>query len=135
MQIGAMNHPGTPLHREVAWMAELKLDFIDLTLEPPAAATWQMKPDQIKTLLRDRRAHRVLSSDRVLVREPASRGGGGAQARGGIFCRAWRQMDERASGWPRAVHRRGDRGTPQYRVAAGAGGVCDAPRCWRHAGK
>src|SRR5437868_4868859 len=32
MQIGAMNHPGEPLHREVAWMAEMKLDFVDLTL-------------------------------------------------------------------------------------------------------
>jgi sugar phosphate isomerase/epimerase len=53
MQIGAMNHPGEPLHREVAWMAELKLDFIDLTLEPPAAATWQLQPKEVSTLLRD----------------------------------------------------------------------------------
>ena len=53
MQIGAMNHPGTPLHREVAWMAELKLDFIDLTLEPPAAATWQLRPAEVDKLLRD----------------------------------------------------------------------------------
>jgi sugar phosphate isomerase/epimerase len=53
MQIGAMNHPGEPLHREVAWMAELGLDFIDLTLEPPAAATWQMQPADVATLLRD----------------------------------------------------------------------------------
>src|SRR5687767_14948084 len=53
MQIGAMNHPGEPLHREVAWMAELELDFIDLTLEPPAVATWQIKPEEVKQLLRD----------------------------------------------------------------------------------
>ena len=53
MQIGAMNHPGEPLHREVAWMAELKLDFIDLTLEPPAAATWQINPEEVKRLLAD----------------------------------------------------------------------------------
>jgi sugar phosphate isomerase/epimerase len=53
MQIGAMNHPGEPLHREVAWMAELKLDFIDLTLEPPAAATWQLRPNEVSALLRD----------------------------------------------------------------------------------
>jgi sugar phosphate isomerase/epimerase len=55
MQIGAMNHPGEPLHREVAWMAELGLDFIDLTLEPPAAATWQIKPEEVKQLLQDHR--------------------------------------------------------------------------------
>lgn len=53
MQIGAMNHPGEPLHREVAWMAELKLDFIDLTLEPPAVAPWQVKPSEVKKLLGD----------------------------------------------------------------------------------
>jgi sugar phosphate isomerase/epimerase len=53
MQIGGMNHPGEPLHREVAWMAELKLDFIDLTLEPPTVATWQVNPAEISQLLRD----------------------------------------------------------------------------------
>lgn len=53
MQIGAMNHPGEPLHREVAWMAELKLDFIDLTLEPPAAATWQLEPKAVAQLLHE----------------------------------------------------------------------------------
>ena len=53
MKIGAMNHPGEPLRREVAWMAELKLDFIDLTLEPPANATWQLRPAEVATLLRD----------------------------------------------------------------------------------
>jgi sugar phosphate isomerase/epimerase len=53
MQIGAMNHPGEPLQREIAWMAELKLDFIDLTLEPPAAATWQLRPAEVARMLRD----------------------------------------------------------------------------------
>jgi sugar phosphate isomerase/epimerase len=53
MQVGAMNHPGQPLRREVAWMAELQLDFLDLTLEPPAVATWQVKPAEVSTLLRD----------------------------------------------------------------------------------
>jgi sugar phosphate isomerase/epimerase len=53
MQVGAMNHPGEPLHREIAWMAEMKLDFIDLTLEPPAAATWQVKPSEVRKQLRD----------------------------------------------------------------------------------
>jgi sugar phosphate isomerase/epimerase len=54
MQIGAMNHPGEPLEREVAWMSELELDFIDLTVEPPAAATWQLRPREVAQLLRDR---------------------------------------------------------------------------------
>ena len=53
MQIGAMNHPGEPLPHELAWMAGMKLDFIDLTLEPPAAATWQLRPDDVRALLRD----------------------------------------------------------------------------------
>ena len=53
MQIGAMNHPNEPLAREIAWMAELKLDFIDLTLEPPAAATWQLRPAEVTAMLRD----------------------------------------------------------------------------------
>lgn len=53
MKIGAMNHPGEPLTREVAWMSGMKLDFIDLTLEPPAAATWQLRPAEVSALLRD----------------------------------------------------------------------------------
>lgn len=53
MQIGAMNNPSDPLEREIQWMAELELDFIDLTLEPPAAATWQLKPQQVAGWIRD----------------------------------------------------------------------------------
>jgi len=53
MQIGAMNHPGLPLADELAWMAELKLDFIDLTLEPPAVATWQLKSAEVSALLHE----------------------------------------------------------------------------------
>jgi sugar phosphate isomerase/epimerase len=53
MQIGAMNHPAEPLAREIAWMAKLKLDFIDLTLEPPSAATWQLRPAEVAAMLRD----------------------------------------------------------------------------------
>lgn len=53
MQIGAMNHPAEPLHRELAWMAEVKLDFVDLTLEPPAVAVWQLKPAEVAKMLRD----------------------------------------------------------------------------------
>ncbi|HEU5077694.1 MAG TPA: sugar phosphate isomerase/epimerase [Opitutaceae bacterium] len=53
MQIGAMNHPAEPLEREIAWMADLKLDFVDLTLEPPAAATWRVDPKAVRRLLDD----------------------------------------------------------------------------------
>ncbi len=53
MLIGAMNHPGLPLEDELAWMAELELDFIDLTLEPPAVATWQLKASEVSTLIRE----------------------------------------------------------------------------------
>lgn len=51
MLIGAMNHPGRPLEAEVRWMAELKLEFIDLTLEPPCVASWQIDPAQVRELL------------------------------------------------------------------------------------
>lgn len=39
MKIGAMNHPGREVLSELQWMAEMKLDFVDLTLEPPMACT------------------------------------------------------------------------------------------------
>jgi sugar phosphate isomerase/epimerase len=48
-----MNHPAQPLHHELAWMAELNLDFVDLTLEPPAVAPWQVEPAEVSKLLRD----------------------------------------------------------------------------------
>ena len=51
MQIGAMNHPARPLEAELQWMSELRLDFVDLTLEPPCAATWQMQPARVRDLL------------------------------------------------------------------------------------
>jgi len=51
MLIGAMNHPGAdPLH-EIEWMAAMGIDFIDLTLEPPRAAAWQVEPPKIRQLL------------------------------------------------------------------------------------
>lgn len=53
MLIGAMNNPGRDLLSEIKWMAELKLDFIDLTLEPPAAAPWNIDPKMIRSMLAD----------------------------------------------------------------------------------
>ncbi len=54
MLIGAMNHPAAPVLDEIAWIAELGLDFIDLTLEPPAAASWRVDPAAIRDALRKR---------------------------------------------------------------------------------
>lgn len=51
MQIGAMNHPARPLDAELRWMSDLHLDFVDLTLEPPCVAPWQIDPAQIRSLL------------------------------------------------------------------------------------
>jgi sugar phosphate isomerase/epimerase len=42
MLIGAMNHPTHDVLAEIEWMAEMGLGFIDLTLEPPAAASWRI---------------------------------------------------------------------------------------------
>ena len=54
MQIGAMNHPQQDIYDEIAWMAEMGLEFIDLTLEPPAAATWRVEGSRIRRALEQR---------------------------------------------------------------------------------
>jgi sugar phosphate isomerase/epimerase len=51
MLIGAMNHPAADPIEEIRWMAELKLDFIDLTLEPPGAASWRIDARSIRNEL------------------------------------------------------------------------------------
>lgn len=51
MLIGAMNHPREAISHEIEWMAALEMDFIDLTLEPPCAASWQVNPDEIRETL------------------------------------------------------------------------------------
>jgi sugar phosphate isomerase/epimerase len=53
MQIGAMNNPARELFSELRWMADAKLDFVDLTLEPPAAAPWKVDPERIRASLED----------------------------------------------------------------------------------
>jgi hypothetical protein len=40
MLIGAMNHPREEVLSEIAWMSEMGLDFLDLSLEPPRAGSW-----------------------------------------------------------------------------------------------
>jgi len=51
MKIGAMNHPARDIVSELRWMAESKLDFIDLTLEPPAACSSVIDVAEIRRAL------------------------------------------------------------------------------------
>ena len=51
MLIGAMNHPARPLGGQIEWLADNGFDFIDLTLEPPEAASWKIDTPAIKRLL------------------------------------------------------------------------------------
>ena len=53
MLIGAMNHPARDILEEIRWMAEMGLEFIDLTLEPPAAASWLADAKAIRRALDD----------------------------------------------------------------------------------
>lgn len=53
MLIGAMNNPARDLFSELRWMSEFKLDFVDLTLEPPAAAPWKIKPKEVRKAIED----------------------------------------------------------------------------------
>ncbi len=53
MKIGAMNHPAQDVMSELRWMADFKLDFVDLTIEPPAAASWRIRPADIRRALSD----------------------------------------------------------------------------------
>lgn len=53
MLIGAMNHPKADIVSEIRWMAEMGLEFVDLTLEPPAASSWRVEPAVIRRALSD----------------------------------------------------------------------------------
>lgn len=55
MLIGAMNHPARDPVQEVRHFAAQGLEFIDLTLEPPAAATWKVNLRELKRVLADTR--------------------------------------------------------------------------------
>lgn len=55
MLIGAMNHPRREVLKEIEWIAELGLEFVDLTLEPPLAASWKVNPQEIRRALEKRR--------------------------------------------------------------------------------
>ena len=51
MLIGAMNHPERDPLEEIAWMAKARMDFIDLTLEPPRAASWRIDTKSVRNAL------------------------------------------------------------------------------------
>jgi sugar phosphate isomerase/epimerase len=51
MLIGTMNHPANDVVEEIEWVAAMGLDFIELTLEPPAAAAWRVNPQAIRDAL------------------------------------------------------------------------------------
>src|SRR5579885_8001 len=51
MIIGAMNHPERNAIEEIAWMAELGMEFIDLTLEPPGSPSWGVDANAVRAAL------------------------------------------------------------------------------------
>ena len=53
MLIGAMNHPGRDVLSEIEWMAEMGLDFVDLTLEPPMASVDMIDLREVRSAVQD----------------------------------------------------------------------------------
>lgn len=51
MLIGTMNHPERPVVEEIGWMADLGMEFLDLTFEPPAAPSWEVDTKAIRKAL------------------------------------------------------------------------------------
>jgi sugar phosphate isomerase/epimerase len=51
MLIGVMNHPASSLTEQIEWIGSAKFDFVDLTLEPPCAASWGIDVPAIRALL------------------------------------------------------------------------------------
>ncbi len=51
MQIGAMNHPARNPLEEIEWIGKNGFDFVDFTLEPPAADPDQIDPRAIRAAL------------------------------------------------------------------------------------
>src|SRR4051794_28922464 len=43
-----MNHPERDVLDEIRWMAEMNLEILDLTLEPPCAASWRVDLGQVR---------------------------------------------------------------------------------------
>jgi sugar phosphate isomerase/epimerase len=52
MLTGVMNNPARPLLEQIDWIGAAGFDFIDLTLEPPGAASWGIDVPAVRELLR-----------------------------------------------------------------------------------
>jgi sugar phosphate isomerase/epimerase len=59
MLIGTMNHPEHNVIEEIGWMADAGMEFLDLTFEPPAAASWNVNVREIRAAL-DRNRMKVV---------------------------------------------------------------------------
>ena len=46
-----MNHPARDVLQQIEWVASLGLGFIDLTLEPPMAASWRIDRAAVRQAL------------------------------------------------------------------------------------
>jgi sugar phosphate isomerase/epimerase len=51
MIIGTMNHPGRDVLKEIQWIADMGFEFVDLTLEPPAALPARVDVSALTALL------------------------------------------------------------------------------------
>jgi len=60
MLIGTMNHPERAIEDEIAWMADAGMEFLDLTLEPPAASSWNIDAGAIRRALERHRMKTVV---------------------------------------------------------------------------
>src|SRR5579872_7095577 len=55
MLIGTMNHPARDLLTEIEWMAQMGLEFLDLSLEPPKAAVGKIHLPAVRAALEKHR--------------------------------------------------------------------------------
>ena len=51
MLIGVMNYPARSLPEQIEWIGQSGFDFLDLTLEPPGAGSWNIDAPAIRELL------------------------------------------------------------------------------------
>src|SRR5262249_389741 len=74
MKIGAMNHPARDPIAEIEWIGRHGFDFVDFTLEPPAADPDRIDPDSVRSTL-DRLGLALVAPALPLRRPPAGLAG------------------------------------------------------------